>query len=73
MTGIVLSKTRRGILTSLSVFTRKVLESRSLKVFFPSSSLDIRSMGIFKQYTTSFYGLWADKLRGMLVEHKKNS
>ena len=34
MTGIVLSKTRRGILTSLSVFTRKVLESSSLKVFF---------------------------------------
>ena len=27
----------------------------------------------FKQKTTSFCGLWADKPRGMLVEHEKNS
>ena len=27
---------------------------------------------LVKQYTTSFYGLEADKPRGMLVEHEKN-
>ena len=28
---------------------------------------------LFKQYTTSFCGLLADKPRGMLVKHDKNS
>ena len=29
--------------------------------------------GIFKQQSASFYGVYADKPRGMLLQHEKNS